>query len=399
MPAIQYNPIQLAIQNSPLSTHPYRHLVVENILPSEAAAELVDWFRHKSTWWQQERDFYVHDSCDNLDDCPQAVDGALSPDVRAGMAEALSTRFGIELDTRHVSLCAHRMRKGHMIGVHTDDPRLGSEAFRLLITLGDEMYHDSFGGHFCMLSDNDIASVAAIARPLHNFGLAFELSETSYHAVNRVKSGERFSLVFGFWRADQIRPAVKRPAGRRIFSPESIADMPGIDPVLMVLRDRGAERISHSGTSLFDHLIGVAAILHDWQCDRPTCLAGLLHSVYGTATFHQRLFAEWERSEISALVGEEAEMLVWLFSVVRFNEIYRYKGEQGYLARRRDATSPVELSLKQVASLNLIALANALEQDDAPFEPGSRFEIQRAFEKIDDLVPLRAKQAVRELVG
>lgn len=390
-----------AIGTGAFAGHPYPHLVVERLFPDADARALLDWLQADAGWWRQERDFYSHDSCDNLEDCPLVREGGvLSPAARGDLARALGQRFGIPLDTQYVSLCAHRMRPGHGIGVHTDDPILGTEYLRLLITLRDGDFEDADGGHFCMMTGHEPDCVAAIARPLHNLAIAFALSDRSLHAVNDVMKGERFSLVLGFWHADQVADAQKRKADVRPDRPDAdLAQVEGAQAFLAELKDRGAHRTPHSGASLLSHLVGVAALLAGWTCRDAVIRAGLFHSVYGTGTFRTRLYAEWERDRLRDLIGDEAERLTWLFSVVRFNEIYKYAGEDGFMARRRDAAEPEWLSIQDVADLNLMALANALEQGDAAFEPGSLFELKQAFAKLTDYIPSDARRVVEALTA
>jgi hypothetical protein len=390
------------VERATLLDHPYVHFHAPELMPSEDARELTNWLRERATWWEQKRDFYTHDSCDNLDDCPLVEgDGVLSQRARAALARTLSLRLGIDLDPKHVSLCAHRMQPGHGIGVHTDDPKLGTEAVRLLVTLQHADYEDRNGGHFCLFTDADPKNVASIYRPLHNLGIGFVMSDRSYHAVNDVIHGDRYSLVFGFWDRTQM-PRGATPAQRR-QARASLADLgglPGAEPLLQLLRDRGAHRVQHSGATLLSHLLGVAAILLEWECDADVCRAGLFHSVYGTATFRNALFYERERDLLRRALGEPAERLVWLFSVVRFSEVYRQASEDYYLARRRDAEEPLALSVEDISALNIMAFANMIEQAPAsPMDPGDVFEWRQVLEKLEHFLPRKAVNALNEMMG
>ena len=46
------------------------------------------------------------------------------------------------------------------------------------------------------------------------------------------------------------------------------------------LMELGADRVMHSGRSLYRHLCGVDAILQAWGQAENICKAGLFHSVY-----------------------------------------------------------------------------------------------------------------------
>ncbi len=88
------------------------------------------------------------------------------------------------------------------------------------------------------------------------------------------------------------------------------------DAIVTFLRDRGADATSHAGgRTLLDHLIGTAAILRRWG--QPAILqhAALVHSVYGTEAFHERLVAPTRRHEVAGVAGGQAERLAHLFSV------------------------------------------------------------------------------------
>lgn len=75
----------------------------------------------------------------------------------------------------------------------------------------------------------------------------------------------------------------------------------------------GADRVTHKNGTLLQHLQGTWSLLKDWQNSETVCLAGLYHSVYGTGGFEQQLVPLSERRIISALIGDKAEQLVYLF--------------------------------------------------------------------------------------
>src|SRR5690349_8704569 len=88
------------------------------------------------------------------------------------------------------------------------------------------------------------------------------------------------------------------------------------ESVIAFLEHEGAAGLRHAhGRTLLDHLVETYAILRRWN--QPLWLqhAGLIHSVYGTDAFGQRLLAPARRAELSALVGEQSERLGYLFGV------------------------------------------------------------------------------------
>jgi hypothetical protein len=385
-----------------VATHPFRHVVVPALFDPDDAERLLSWLETEAKWWTQERDFYVHDSCDNLEVAAAMPSGAaLSKAARRQMAAALSRIFDIDLDGEHATIAAHRMTAGQGVGIHTDDPSLGTEALRLVVTLRRGEFSDPQGGHLVLFSEHSVDAVGAIIRPLHNTGVAFPLTGQSVHAVNDVVDGDRYSVVLGFWDRAQMGSAqVPRSdrTGRRAIS--DIADVAGAADVAAFLEQAGARRIAHSGATLLDHLIGVAAILADWGCDAHICRAGLLHSVYGTATFDGALFDESHRDRIASVAGADAEALAWLFGAVRFGEVYKRDDTAGqYEARLRDGGSRM-ISHQHVCELNLLACANLFEQSPAEqLGPNEVYEWRSVLARITDVLPVRARDQLAGVFG
>ena len=102
---------------------------------------------------------------------------------------------------------------------------------------------------------------------------------------------------------------------------------------------------SHSGKTLIDHLIGVHDILKEWDAPQYLQDAGLFHSVYGTTVFKHQ--STNDRDAVKALIGEQAEDLVWKFCNLT-------------LPRYQNITSQFDGQVKD--DLILLDNANSLEQ-------------------------------------
>ena len=83
--------------------------------------------------------------------------------------------------------------------------------------------------------------------------------------------------------------------------------------ILDFLLDNGADKNSHSGRNLMQHLVGTAELLKGWNCDKDVVIAGLCHSIYGTDSYHTVTIDPSRRNEIRALIGDKAESLAWEF--------------------------------------------------------------------------------------
>lgn len=387
------------LETAAVDDFPYPHLIVPQMLAQGDAEAMLDWLETGATWWEQHRDFYTHYTCDNMMDCPLLADGRpISCEMRKRLAELLGRRFGLELEGSNVTLGAHRMHPGHGVGIHTDDPSLGTESLRLLVTLRRGEFSDASGGHLILFSAPEMSAVSSIMRPVHNSAISFPLSDRSYHAVNDVTDGVRYSLIFGFWEKKAATTIRRSDTPRASREDSELSALAGSEKLLRFLRENGSGGIGHSGATLMDHLIGVVALLVGWGAEDDVVRAGLFHSVYGTATFHPQMFTEHDRAKVQAVIGERAEYLAWLFSVVRFSEVYRFAGEEDYTARRRDATEPLTLTGQDVRDLNLIAFANMVEQLPVTgLTVGEICSWRSALERMRAHFPPRAVSALEEV--
>ena len=111
----------------------------------------------------------------------------------------------------------------------------------------------------------------------------------------------------------------------RLFGPRLIARMGDADRppsasnrgVRDFLEARGAGTAPHSGRALIQHLEATSDLLRSWGAREALCLAGILHSAYGSDALELAIVNEVERPVVSRLVGEEAENLAWLFGRCR----------------------------------------------------------------------------------
>lgn len=89
-----------------------------------------------------------------------------------------------------------------------------------------------------------------------------------------------------------------------------------------LLRIVGAHLLPHTDTSLEIHLFETYRLLAKWGNGPTVCLAGLLHSVYGTEFYLHRCLGDTDRTWLANLVGEETENLVHLYSSLRLSDLF-----------------------------------------------------------------------------
>jgi catechol 2,3-dioxygenase-like lactoylglutathione lyase family enzyme len=95
------------------------------------------------------------------------------------------------------------------------------------------------------------------------------------------------------------------------------------------LLGRGAGQLPHPGGTLYEHLVRVAALLAEWGAGEDLQAAGLCHACYGTAGYPHTLLGLDERPVLTALVGAQAESLVYLYDSCDRDAVHPARKEPG----------------------------------------------------------------------
>lgn len=88
------------------------------------------------------------------------------------------------------------------------------------------------------------------------------------------------------------------------------------------LRSHGAADEPHPGGTLLEHLQRVRRRLADWGAAPEVQKAGLCHATYGTDGFPKSQLPHDRRGALSALIGERAEAIVFLYGVCERRATY-----------------------------------------------------------------------------
>jgi len=99
-----------------------------------------------------------------------------------------------------------------------------------------------------------------------------------------------------------------------IHEPFQLGREPAIAAVAEFLAARGAAEIAHPGGTLLAHLQRVCALLCQWGTRPAVQLAGLCHAWYGTDGFAVVLGDPARREDLAAVIGDEAERLVYFYA-------------------------------------------------------------------------------------
>jgi hypothetical protein len=370
---------------------PFPHFVLDGFLPDADASAVLAWLERQARWLVQERSFYVQYSCTNADDLRSGpLAGLCSAASLNALAAGLGDLFDVELEAANVHVEAHRLDPGQGIGVHNDNPRFGTESVRVVLHFG-RVFNNDDGGHLVLLSEPDPAAVCAVICPLHNSAAGFFLSERSYHAVSDVRSGVRYSVVLGFYEKGRAPLDVRIEFGDVLSGRGALLAEPGVQSMLAAAERAGAVDVDHGRGSLLDHFVDVASVLHRWGCPPRVWRAGLFHSIYGTVSV-EGLMRRDRRSTLRALIGDEAENLVWLYATLSFGPATRNGSDDAWIVSRRDSGQEV-LTGRDVVDLNLLAWANRMAQEPTVELPLSDLlDLDAVIAKLEDDLPEGARR-------
>ncbi len=177
-------------------TAPFSYFLTDACLDGQAEQAALDWLDTLAPWRLKRTDFYEQFEFSLFDaDLPDALAGLISPKgllaTRAFIEQALNCSL-----TDRIEVVAHKLVEGQRIGIH-NDYLVGEETHRLTIQLNRGLC-DEDGGFFMLFNSFDAGDVHRIMRPVSNTGVGFAIGPTSHHAVSRVHSGSRYTLVYSF---------------------------------------------------------------------------------------------------------------------------------------------------------------------------------------------------------
>jgi len=137
--------------------------------------------------------------------------------------------------------------------------------------------------------------------------------------------------------------------------------------VLATLRERGAESIEHPGGTLYAHLIRVFERLAAHGASPELQYAGLAHAAYGTDGFDVVLFDRLEREPLRALVGPEAELMIYRYGGCDRSGTWSRLSESHQVRSRFDGSvEPLtSTELRAFVDLSIVNELDVVEQSSA----------------------------------
>jgi len=228
----------------------------------------------------------------------------------------------------------------HTYGVegypHTDSKR--SVDHTLVIYMNKE-WRREWGGETTVYDDDTIVHAEL---PRYNRGLIFPgVTVHQARSVTRVCPAQRITLMFKF-----------APRGVDLQR----------DNIQRALTAIGAEKIKHSGRSLFTHLLNVYDILKAAGYGPTICGAGGLHSIFGTNAFTKQTLGPEHRDIVVKCIGEDATRLVELFRDIKRPSTLETALKNTTTTVKTNSGQPLTLTQDELNSLCAIEAANLSDQ-------------------------------------
>lgn len=179
---------------------PFPYFVSSQAFNEATSHRILTWLELQAPWKLVQASFYDQYEFSAEDaELPSHLaflrQGSFMDHIRAKTESLFQTRLSSRVD-----LTAHRLVPGQRIRIHNDFIP-GQESHRLLIQL-NRCWTSDDGGFLLLFNSGDPSDIHKVFRPAHNSMLGFAITPSSHHAVSTVHRGERFTLVYSFYRDD-----------------------------------------------------------------------------------------------------------------------------------------------------------------------------------------------------
>jgi Rps23 Pro-64 3,4-dihydroxylase Tpa1-like proline 4-hydroxylase len=188
-------PVNLARRTS--SSDPFPHFYAEDALSTDIETPLMEWLEASAPWHLTQADFYEQHEF-SFEDCelPNNLSFLRSRALIDYLRACLRESFAVEM-TDQVDITAHKLTKGQVIKIHNDYVP-GRETHRVLIQV-NRNWLPTQGGLLVLFSESKAEAASKFVLPISRSVFGFEISPRSLHAVSKIYSGSRFTLVYSFY--------------------------------------------------------------------------------------------------------------------------------------------------------------------------------------------------------
>jgi 2-oxoglutarate-Fe(II)-dependent oxygenase superfamily protein/uncharacterized protein DUF6817 len=241
--------------------------------------ELRERLEAREQWSHCEQSFFGHWETSLSHEGAEGVEWLVSEECLQSVRRTAERWFDRPLATK-VEVLAHKMQQGHYSDLHNDSPRFGCETHRLNVYLNED-WTAAQGGRLRIASSGEVEDVKHHLEPTFGSVMAFEASAGSFHGVEPVLGGTRYSLMFYMWHAANT-PEIRHSLRTMITDARSAHERQirsRFSSLVESLEASGAEDIPHGSSNLLDHLIETASLLRAWQEPEHVWLSGLLQGI------------------------------------------------------------------------------------------------------------------------
>jgi Rps23 Pro-64 3,4-dihydroxylase Tpa1-like proline 4-hydroxylase len=186
----------IAETTAELRVAPFRHTTRANLVCDETADLLLSWCENEAPWKLRIASFYEQWEL-HLDNnvLPLHLQAIVSDETVCRLMEVMLKPIA-QRPLSLVEVTAHKLVPGQTIGVHND--YIGDEETHRLLIQVNRGWSVKNGGVLLLFGSAQPGDVRRAVKPSHRSGFAFEISPNSFHAVSRMVSGERYTLVYSF---------------------------------------------------------------------------------------------------------------------------------------------------------------------------------------------------------
>jgi hypothetical protein len=174
---------------------PYPHIVSPGFYTEQFAETLLDWLESEPTWKLKDTIRYAQYEFgfSQFKHC-KAIEGLWNGAGLARLRQEVARASGVAVSNR-INISAHKSVPGQHAYIHTDE--VPEEVYRVIVQL-NRGRPDNSGGNLILLAGSKPADMAVVFQQISNSAIGFELGAKSYHAVGRVHSGTRFTIIYTF---------------------------------------------------------------------------------------------------------------------------------------------------------------------------------------------------------
>lgn len=181
--------------------YPYRYFYSNSRVPTSVCDQILDWLETCNHWKRKKTNFYTQYEFDLRDvNLPLEIEFLNSLEFKKQITNFAESVFLTTL-SEVVEVVAHKLVSGDAIGIHNDYIE-GRETHRVLVHF-NRGWTEECGGYFMVFSNDKSESLVKLLPPLNGLIQGFEISESSYHAVSKISSGSRYTIIYSFYGTAQ----------------------------------------------------------------------------------------------------------------------------------------------------------------------------------------------------